>query len=295
MSRRSDILESIVLFLRICRRNPQLVISLSIIAAYVITAAIGPYFIPLDLIGKNPPYLPPSLKHPLGTDHIGRDVLMQIIHGARDILILAGIGAGFTILFATIIGSIAGLLGGKVDAVLTTLTDIVLTIPSFPLQIVVAASIRGTTNPVILGLVIAFTHWAAPARSIRSQVMTLKNRDFVEASRCIGLNPFKILLLDILPLAMPYIIVNGLLALISAMYSTVGLALIGAIPWSEVNWGVMINTAANYTPALLSFNPIWYLLGPLLAIIIFQLAVIGLSNSVEVIFNPRLRELYQRK
>jgi len=291
MSKKSIMLENITLILRICRHNLLLTISMIVISTYIILAIVGPYFIPLDLIGKNPPYLPPSLQHPLGTDHIGRDVLMQIIHGARDILTLAGIGALLTILFATLMGSTAGLVGGKFDAVLTTIMDIVLTIPSFPLQIVVAASIRGAANPVILGLVIAFTHWAAPARSIRSQVMSLKNRDFVEASRCIGLNSFKILFFDILPLTMPYIIVNGLLALISAMYSTVGLALIGAIPWSEVNWGVMINTAANYTPALLSFNPIWYLIGPLLAIIIFQLAVIGLSNSIEVIFNPRLREL----
>lgn len=284
-------LEGITLFLRICRHNLLLTASLMVISTYVLVAIVGPYFIPLDLVGKNRPMQPVSLQHPLGTDHIGRDVLMQIVYGSRDILTLAGIGALFTVLLTTVIGSTAGLIGGKFDVVSTTVMDIVLTIPSFPLQIVVAASLRGVANPVILGLVIAFSLWAAPARSIRSQVMSLKNRDFVEASRSIGLHPFKILLFDILPLIMPYIVVNGLLALISAIYSTVGLALIGAIPWSEVNWGVMINTAVNYSPALISFNPIWYLLGPLLAIVVFQLAIIGLSNSIEVIFNPRLREL----
>jgi peptide/nickel transport system permease protein len=291
----SNITEWMVSFLTICKNNISLSISIFIISIYIFMAIIGPYIIPLDLVGKNPPYLPPSFKHPLGTDHVGRDILMQIVHGSRDVLTLASIATLFTILFSIVIGSISGLLGGKIDLVLTTFTDIILTIPAFPLQIVIAASIRGAANPVVLGLVIAFTSWASPSRSIRSQVMSIKNRDFVEASRAIGLNSFKILMIDILPLIAPYIIINGLIAFIQAIYSTVGLSLIGALPWSEVNWGVMINTAVNYTSALRDFNPLWYLLGPLLAIITLQLAVLQLSNNIEYLFNPRLRELYKGK
>lgn len=123
------------------------------------------------------------------------------------------------------------------DTILTIIIDVMLTIPSLPLQIVIAASIRGAGNPIILGLVLAITSWAAPARSIRSQVMSIKSRDFIEASRCLGVPKIKILISDILPIIMPYIMVCGLISFISAIYSIVGLAMIGVIPWSEMNWG----------------------------------------------------------
>jgi len=284
-----------MLFLKICKGNPIFTVSLLIVSAYILIAILAPYIIPLDLTGKNPPYLPPSFQHPFGTDHIGRDIFMQIAYGSRDVLLLAAIGAGFTILFATFGGALAGIYGGIVDTILTIIIDVMLTIPSLPLQIVIAASIRGAGNPIILGLVLAITSWAAPARSIRSQVMSIKSRDFIEASRCLGVPKIKILISDILPIIMPYIMVCGLISFISAIYSIVGLAMIGVIPWSEMNWGVMINIAANYTPALLSFRGIWYLLAPLIAIVVLQLAIVGLSNTIEVIFNPRLRERYETK
>ncbi|MEM2704650.1 MAG: hypothetical protein QXR45_16005, partial [Candidatus Bathyarchaeia archaeon] len=83
----------VMLFLKICKGNPIFTVSLLIVSAYILIAILAPYIIPLDLTGKNPPYLPPSFQHPFGTDHIGRDIFMQIAYGSRDVLLLAAIGA----------------------------------------------------------------------------------------------------------------------------------------------------------------------------------------------------------
>lgn len=260
------------------------------VTVYVLMAAIGPFIVPLDLVGRSPRYLPPSVQHPFGTDYIGRDISAQIIHGARDVLLLAFVAAMMTIMISVILGTVAGMKGGRVDTLLTFVTDVMLTIPGFPLLIVIAASIKGGGGILVLSAALAIVSWASPARAIRSQVLSLKRRDFVEASRSVGFNTLYVIFFDIIPLILPYVAVNTLLIMMGAIYSLVGLALIGAIPWSECNWGVMISIAVNYAGALTDPRSLQYLLAPLGAIAILQISLIMLSHAVEVVFNPRLRE-----
>ncbi|RLB80291.1 MAG: ABC transporter permease [Deltaproteobacteria bacterium] len=286
----SEILREIKVLLRIYASSKSSLFGLTVVIGYIIMAAIGPYFIRLDLIGLDKPYQLPSLKHPFGTDYLGRDIFAQIVHGARDVLLLAFIASLITVAISVSLGTIAGIKGGKVDSCLMFITDMMLTIPGFPLLIVVTSLIKGTSNPLILGLIYAMVSWASPARAIRSQVLSLKRRDFVEASRCMGFSTLYIIYFDILPLIMPYVAVNLLLIMIGAIYSLVGLSLIGAIPWSECNWGIMINVAVNYAGALSVPKALPHLIAPLGMIILLQVALIMLSRSIEMIFNPRLRE-----
>lgn len=276
-------------FLRIAASSKGSLFGLIMVTGYVLMATVGPFVVPLDLVGRSTRYLPPSLEHLFGTDYIGRDIFAQIVHGSRDVLILTFEAAMMTIVISVILGTVAGMKGGRVDTLLTFVTDVMLTIPGFPLLIVIAASIKGG-NMLVLGAALALVSWASPARAIRSQVLSLKRRDFVESSRCAGFNTLYIIFFDIIPLILPYVAVNTLLIMISAIYSLVGLALIGAIPWSECNWGVMINIAVNYAGALTDPRSLQYLLAPLLAIAILQISLIMLSHAVEVVFNPRLRE-----
>jgi len=293
MKRRgSSTLRGLKRALRIIASDKSSLFGFIVVMGYILMATVGPFFVPLDLVGRSKPYQSFSLEHPLGTDYMGRDIFAQIVHGAKDVLLIAFVAASFTIVIAVVLGTVAGMAGGRVDAVLTFVTDVMLTIPGFPLLIVIAATVlRGSQNLLILGLALAFTHWATPARSIRAQVLSLKQRDYVEASRCIGFSNLRIMIYDIFPVLMPYIAVNLLLVMLGAVYSLVGLALIGAIPWSEVNWGVMINIAVNYAGSL-SYPPaLPYLIAPLVAIAFLQIGIITFSHSIEVIFNPRLREL----
>ena len=276
-------------FLRISASSKSSLFGLITVTGYVSMATVGPFLVPLDLVGRSARYLPPSLEHLFGTDYIGRDIFGQIVHGSRDVLLLAFAAAMMTIIISVILGTVAGMKGGRVDTLLTFITDVMLTIPGFPLLIVIAASIKGGSILVFAGA-LAIVSWAGPARAIRSQVLSLKRRDFVEASRSAGFNTLYIIFFDIIPLILPYVAVNTLLIMIGAIYSLVGLALIGAIPWSECNWGVMINIAVNYAGALTDPRSLQYLLAPLLAIAILQISLIMLSHTVEVVFNPRLRE-----
>jgi len=278
--------------LRIITSDKSSLFGFIVVMGYILMAIVGPFFVTLDLVGKSKRYLPPSLQHPFGTDYLGRDIFAQIVYGAKDVLVISFVAAIFTVAISVALGTTAGMTGGHVDAVLTFITDIMLTIPGFPLLIVIAATVlRGTSNILILGLALALTHWATPARSIRAQVLSLKQREYVEASRCMGFGNLRIMIYDIFPLLMPYIAVNMLLTMLGAIYSLVGLALIGAIPWSETNWGVMINIAVVYAGAL-SYPPsLQYLIAPLVTIAFLQVGIISFSHGIESVFNPRLREL----
>ncbi|MCD6465689.1 ABC transporter permease [Candidatus Bathyarchaeota archaeon] len=286
----SGIVRNLKTFFRIVSSTKSSLFGFTIVVGYIIMALLGPYIVPLSLVGGTyEKWLPPSLEHPLGTDYLGRDIFAQVVHGAYEVLLLATVVAVFTVIMAVFMGTVAGISGGKIDAALTFITDVMLTIPSFPLLVVIATTFK-RPNMFMLGLAMALVSWPSTARAIRSQVLSLKRRDFVEASRCMGISTPFIILYDIMPQIIPYVATSTVLIMLSAIYNLIGLALIGAIPWSEVNWGIMINTATDFCGAPFYTPAMPYLLAPLGATALLQVALIMFSRSLEIIFNPRLRE-----
>lgn len=254
---------------------------------YILMATLGPLVVPLDVKPKpHQAYLPPSLEHPLGTDFEGKDIFSQIINGARDVLFVAFLAGTVTVAIATLLGSIAGFKGGFIENLIMTATDIVLTIPQFPLLSVLAALVR--LDNFSLALIIGVLSWPALARAIRSQVLSLRERDFIEAARALGLGLRHTLFVEIMPNLMPYIVVSWIFSMTSAVYAQVGLVFLGFVPFTSHNWGVMINLAWTWG-AIFYKNSVWYILSPIAAIAGFQLCAIMFSRALEEIFNPRLR------
>lgn len=255
---------------------------------YVSMAVFGPLIVPLDTTPKpGKRYLPPSWEHPLGTDFEGKDIFSQIINGARDVLYVAFLASTFSITIATLLGSISGFKGGLADSLIMAVDEILLTIPQFPLLAVLAALMR--LSNFTLALLMGVLSWPALARAIRAQILSLKERDFIEAARALGLGVRHIVLIEMLPNLMPYIVVSWILSMTGAIYSQVGLVFLGFVPFTSHNWGVMINLAWTWG-AIYYKDSIWYIISPIFAIIFFQLSAISFASSLEEILNPRLRE-----
>jgi len=249
---------------------------------------IGPIFVPMDMsanVGQI--YQPPSLEHPLGTDSEGRDVLVQIIHGGRSIISVGFMAAVISTFIALTLGSISAYFGGLVDTILTWIADVVLTIPSVIFLAVLAGIFQFKTQ-FSIALIIGAISWPSLMRAIRSQVLSLKERDYVEAARCLDLGTPHIIFREIAPNMAGYIAISFTLALTSAMYASVGLIFLGLVPLAGINWGVMLNLAW-VRGAIFFKDSLLYILSPIVAISLFQLSLVAFSRSLAEIFDPRLR------
>lgn len=274
--------------LRIMRSNTVGFIGFLLLVFIVLVSFVGPLFIELDTDTKiEHIYETPSAEFWLGTDHQGRDIFSQIVNGGKDVIVV-GVTAGFlsTIIGVTF-GTLAGFIGGWVDNVIIAITDFVLTIPRFPLLVVLAATLTFSSN-FFLGVILGLLNWPALLRAIRAQALSLKERDFIESARALDLGTAHIIFREIVPNMMSYIIISFTLAMTGAIYALVGLVLLGLAPFSGTNWGIMLSLA--WTRGAIFFkDSIWYIMSPVVAIAVLQLALITMNRSLELVFNPRLR------
>ena len=230
-----------------------------------------------------------TMAHPFGTTASGTDILSQIVHATPSMLIMITAGAVFTVFLGTTIGTLAGYKGGRLDSVLMTITDVMMTIPGLPLTIVLAAALQIDGNPAVIGILITVNAWAGLARAIRSQVLTLRDAEYVEASRIMGIPTPKIIGSDIIPNLMPYITMNFVRQARAVIFGSVGLYFLGVLPYNSVNWGVMMNAAVNRAGATSSPAAFHWLLVPMLTIIFLALGLTLLAQGADRVFNPRVR------
>lgn len=258
------------------------------VLSIVLLSYIGPYFWPLQR-GANigAIYEPPSAQHWLGTDDQGQDIWAQIVNGGQDVIYVAVIAAIVSTVIAVSFGALAGFAGGWVDSLIVAITDIFLTIPRLPLLAVLAAFIK-LTDVSFLGILLGLLAWPALLRAVRAQTLSLKERDFIEAARALDLGTRHIIFREMVPNMMTYIVISFTLGMTNAIYDQVALIFLGLVPFSASNWSVMISWGWNHG-ALFFKNSIWYIMSPVVAIALLQLAIITMSRSLEMVFNPRLR------
>jgi len=228
-----------------------------------------------------------NMKYPLGTTASGTDLAALIIHSTPDILIMITAGAVWATGVAVAIGTVAGYKGGQVDQTLMSFSDLVMAIPGLPLVIILAVTLN-PENPILLGVIINISYWAGLGRSLRSQVLTIRQNDYVEASRTMGVSTPRIIWKDIIPNLMPYVTVNFVFAARYVMFASVGLFFLGVLPYSKQNWGVTLNFAYS-GGALFSWSAAHWLLAPMLAIMGLSLGLILLGQGMDRVFNPRVR------
>lgn len=254
---------------------------------------LSPYA-PTDVVrdanGRGLTYAPPSVHAPLGTDDAGRDIWTQLVFGAR-ISLTVGFLAGFIAMFVgSLFGILAGYFGGRVDNLLMRTTDILLVIPDLALMLVLVATLRQMDlhiSPLtVLVVVIGLLYWTSTARLIRSQVLTIKERQFVARARAIGAGHVHIIRKHILPQIMPLIVANTVLVLSTAILVESGLAFLGLGDPTQPSWGTMLNFA--FDRSAVTNGAWWFYLPPGLAIVWVTLGCILLGNVLEEMLNPRL-------
>jgi peptide/nickel transport system permease protein len=281
-------IESGLEFLRLLSKRPSGLIGFVGIVFFLLLAFVAPIFVPnQENADVTALYQTPSAQHLLGTDNSGRDVLNQIVQGGKEIISVALITAFLTTLIATVLGSISALVGGKFDAILVGIADIVLTVPPLIVLIVISALAR-PTNFLALALVLSSLGWAGLMRQVRAQVLTLKERDYVEAARSLDLGLTHIVFREILPNMRSYIVIHFVLAMTGAIYAQVALIILGLVPFSGKNWALMLYFA-NTQGAFYFKDAFWFVFSPILAIVLLQLSLVLFVNALEDIFNPRLR------
>lgn len=258
------------------------------VIAIVLLSYVGPYFWPPER-GANVGaiYEPPSAEHWLGTDDQGQDVWTQIVNGGKDVIYVSVVAALVSTLIAVGFGALAGFAGGWVDSVIVAVADIFLTIPRLPLLAVLATFIK-LTDVTFLGVLLGLLAWPTLLRAVRAQTLSLKERDFIEAARALDLGTPHIIFREMIPNMMTYIVISFTLGMTNAIYDQVALIFLGLVPFSASNWSVMISWGWNHG-ALFFKNSIWYIMAPVVAIAALQLAIITMSRSLEMVFNPRLR------
>jgi peptide/nickel transport system permease protein len=293
------------LFWRRLRRDKVAMASLVFIVLLIAVAVFAPLIVSiagtagpktqsseaLDVFGTP---TGPSAEHPFGVDRLGRDVFSRTVYGARVSLEVAIISTGIAVVIGTVIGLLAGFYRGITDTVLSRLTDVVLAFPILLLGLGIAAACSGANGcfggliqpglPVVI-MVIAIINWTYIARIVRGQVLSLREKEFVEAARSLGAGDRRIIVHEILPnLMAPLIVYASLLIpaniLLEAALSFLGVGVAGGTP----SWGAMISEATSLFP-----DAWWFMLFPgialLLAVLAFNLVGDGLQDALD----PRRR------
>lgn len=224
----------------------------------------------------------------LGTDYSGSDVFTQTIYGSRISLFVGLLAAGIGIGLGLVVGLLAGFLGKIVDEVLMRFTDMMLVIPSLPLLIVLVAVLGPNIYNIII--IIGFLGWMGFARIIRAQVLTLRERPFIEAAKASGAGPGRIIIKHVFPNIVSLTYVNLALSVPAAILTESALAFLGLSDPSVVSWGHMFQNI-NTSGALSSFPPTWWwVLPPGFGIALVSLSFILIGYALDEIFNPRLRQ-----
>ncbi len=275
------------------------VIGLVILTVFAVLAIAPQLFVgPLETVttATGGPLEPPSAEHIFGTDQLGRDLLNLTVHGARISMTIGLMATAITIVAGALIGIVAGFVGGTTDNVLMRTTDFFLVLPTFVLAIILApvildiigadAEILGIrATLLVIVIVIGLTSWATTARIIRSQVLSLKERMFVDRARVIGSGSGRIMRRHIFPNVVNLIVAQSVITFALAVFTETTLAFIGLGDPFAPSWGQILNAAqVAGAPGLGAW---WYIVPPAVCVVLVVLAFTLVGNALDDILNPK--------
>jgi peptide/nickel transport system permease protein len=269
------------------RRNRPAVAGLALIALLYIIALIAPYLAPFDPTAQHDiartSYLSPSATHWLGTDKFGRDILSRILYGARISLSIGFIATAISVTIGTLIGAIAGYFGGKVDAVLMRFTDMVLAFPRLVLLIMIVALFSPSITVIIL--VLGLTQWPGTTRIVRGDVLSLREREYVQAARALGMGRARIILRHLIPNVLAPVIVTATLGIGNTIVMEASLSFLGlGVQAPTPTWGNMVAEGRDNL-----LGAWWVATFPGLIIVAVVLAFNLVGDGLRDALDPRLR------
>ena len=270
-------------------RTPKLLLGLALLGSLLLLSLVGPYLI--DVENARPISVPtnraPSAEFPLGTDSGGRDMLAVIIVGTPQ-TVRMGLLAGIVgVVLGTSLGLVAGYYGGKVDMIISAATDTMLTIPPLAILLVVAASVR-TMSVENMAIIIALLSWMFPARTIRAQVLSLREQPYVHMARLAGLSNIRIVFEEIMPNILPLAAASFVGATSGAILAGIGLEVLGMGPQRTPTLGMTIYWAQLYSALIRGLW--WWWLPPILVLIVLFVGLFLVSAALDEFVNPRLRK-----
>ena len=270
---------------RMARQNKLAAFSAVLIALVLLLAVFAPLVAPYgeaeqDVLAR---LQPPSAAHWFGTDELGRDVLSRILYGSRLSLAIGILPSVISLVIGIVLGLLAGYFGGWADYVIMRLADVMLSVPSLLLAMVVMYTLGSST--VNLFVALSMVGWASVARVVRSQTLSLKESEYVEAAQSIGVSRFNIMRRHILPNCVPSLIVLFTLNVPAAILSESSLSFlgIGAQP-PAASWGLMVNQSKQFL-----FTQPWLALAPCVAIMVVVLAFNFLGDGLRDVLDPYMK------
>jgi peptide/nickel transport system permease protein len=264
------------------RRSKRVIIGLTMIAALGIVAVLAGVLAPQGpfVISAKAQFRPPSLTYPMGTDNLGRNVLVEVIYGIRVSLLIGFVATGTALIIGSLVGAFAGFFGGKIDSLLMRTTELFQVIPRFFFALVII-SIFGATV-VNLTMTIGLLSWPSIARLIRAEFLTLREREFVEAARSLGASDFSLMFREIFPNASRILIVMSSLEVVQAILIAAGLSFLGLGDPNVMDLGSLTNAAQAF------IQRAWWLgFFPGFMIVITTLAMAMIGDGLKEVFELR--------
>lgn len=269
-------------------RNPKAIIGLSILSIFIFLAIFGKYIFPYSqTIDFNNRYQDPSWEHWLGTDDMGRDVFRQLVNGCRTCVGIAVLSACFTTFLGIFFGVLSGYCGGIVDKIMQIINNLFLNIPTFPILLLLSTLIT-IEDQVTFALVLSIFGWAGLSRSVRAQIISLKERDFIQICKVMNMSKAHIIFKELIPNISSYILINFILQMKDAIFGCVGIMTLGLAGFDPSNWGAMLFRAKS--AGLINSKVIAFLLKPLITVCLFETGATLLAHGLDEVFNPRLQK-----
>lgn len=268
-------------------RSGRFRVSFILLVLIVAAAVLGPRFDdrnPLFAVGGR--YDEPSAQVWLGTDAIGNDVFLQLMHGLGTSLYIGLVAGVVATLIGVTIGTLSGYLGGLLDEILMGFTNILITVPTIVVLVLLSVALQNRST-LLLGVIIGVTSWPWTARAVRAQTSSLKTREHVDVAKLSGARTFGIIIHEILPYMASYVVMAFVLQLSSGILNEAGLSLLGLGPSQSISLGKMLQSALQ--GEALRTGAYWAILPQTILLSIIAFSLLLLQSSLDELFNPRLR------
>jgi len=275
-------------FLRLLFSHPMGSFGVVIIALFLIMAFFAPFLGTVDPSASGEVenlLIPPSTQFWFGTDDLARDIWSQIIYGSRISLTVGFVAAVITVFTGSLVGLVAGYYGKMVEEVLMRIVDFFMMLPELPLMIVLAAVLGPSMWNIIL--VVSLVSWPTTARVVRSQVLSLKERPFVESSRCIGASNIQLMFAEILPNVVPLMFAQAVIMITEAIYAEAVLSFLGLGDPTSISWGMMLNFVFESGVIAESF---WWVVPPIVCIVALTVSFSLVGTAISDVLEPGYKE-----
>jgi peptide/nickel transport system permease protein len=270
-------------------RNPNLSVGLALLMILLLICLVGPLLVNVNHARATSvvPDQPPSLNFPLGTDDQGRDLSAVLVAGLPLTLRIGFIAGGVGLSIGIVLGLIAGYRRGALDAIVRMVVDTLLTVPGLLVLIIIADTIKGVISINSMALVIASLAWMQPTRTIRSQVLTLRERAYIQVARMSGVGTMPLIVKEMLPNLLPYLAASFVGAVGSAILAAIGLEALGLGPQDAPDIGMTIYWAITFNALLRGLW--WWWVTPIVTLVVLFVGLFLVSSGLDEIANPRLR------